>query len=293
MSFVERALAVRRWQSNGKRAPHKPLLLLFALAQFQREGDTPIVYSAVESRLAALVKEFGPPNPTGLHYPFHHLTSDGLWTVTTRDGGPSPGPSPAKLRDSGARGCFAPDVADELRRHPEVLVQAAHALLDANFPESLHEDLCEAIGLDLHQADSPRLRQAPLRRRDPGFRRAVLRAYEYTCAFCGYEGRLDDSSTVGLDAAHIRWFAFDGPDVVDNGLCLCSLHHVLFDKGVLTLTEDHRIDVTEAFVGRTPNTRVQVHSLAGRRIDAPRQGLAAAHLSWHRTQVFRGSGTAA
>jgi len=293
VSFVERALAVRRWRKDGKRAPHKPLLLLYALARFQREGDAPIVYSVVEGELAALVREFGPPNPTGLYYPFHHLTGDGLWTVTTRDGGPSPGPSPSKLRDSGAWGRFTPEVVDELRRRPEVVVQAAHALLDDNFPESLHEGICEAVGLDLHETGLVAAGTVRARRRDPGFRRAVLRAYEYMCAFCGYEGRLDDGSSVGLDAAHIRWFALDGPDTVDNGLCLCSLHHVLFDKGVLTLTDDHRVDVTGAFMGRTPNTRAQVHALAGRRVEQPRQGIGPAHLLWHRAEVFRGAGTAA
>ncbi|QHY96599.1 hypothetical protein SSPS47_15940 [Streptomyces sp. S4.7] len=28
----------------------------------------------------------------------------------------------------------------------------------------------------------------------------------------------------------MRWWAFDGPDEIDNGLCLCALHHKLFDQ---------------------------------------------------------------
>jgi hypothetical protein len=27
----------------------------------------------------------------------------------------------------------------------------------------------------------------------------------------------------GIDAAHVRWFTFDGPDELDNGLALCVL----------------------------------------------------------------------
>ncbi|MBT3074843.1 HNH endonuclease [Streptomyces sp. COG21] len=56
---------------------------------------------------------------------------------------------------------------------------------------------------------------------------------------------------VGLEAAHVRWWSHDGPDEVDNGLCLCSLHHKLFDRGVLGLGEDRRILVSQRFVGRS------------------------------------------
>lgn len=45
-------------------------------------------------------------------------------------------------------------------------------------------------------------------------------------------------------------WAFDGPDDVDNGLCLCALHHKLFDKGVLGVGDGHRILVSREFVGR-------------------------------------------
>jgi putative restriction endonuclease len=48
------------------------------------------------------------------------------------------------------------------------------------------------------------------------WRRCVLRAWDRQCAFCGYDGQLAAAS-VGIDAAHVRWFAFGGPDALDNG----------------------------------------------------------------------------
>jgi HNH endonuclease len=46
----------------------------------------------------------------------------------------------------------------------------------------------------------------------------------------------------GLEAAHIKWFQARGPDVVQNGLALCSLHHKIFDLGAFTvLPESHQI----------------------------------------------------
>jgi hypothetical protein len=35
----------------------------------------------------------------------------------------------------------------------------------------------------------------------------------------GYDGQLGNA-TAGLDAAHLRWFAFAGPETLDNGLAL-------------------------------------------------------------------------
>nr|WP_067168908.1 HNH endonuclease [Microtetraspora niveoalba] len=114
-------------------------------------------------------------------------------------------------------------------------------------------------------------------------------AYEYCCAFCEYDGWLD-GTVVGLDAAHVRWWAFDGPDDVANGLCLCAIHHKLFDKGVLGLTPDRTISVSAKFVGRTSAAKDVVLALAERPARPPQPGLApvdAAHIEWHRRQVFR------
>lgn len=38
---------------------------------------------------------------------------------------------------------------------------------------------------------------------------------------------------MGLEAAHVQWHSQNGSDDVSNGLALCSLHHTLFDLGVL------------------------------------------------------------
>jgi len=58
-------------------------------------------------------------------------------------------------------------------------------------------------------------------------------------------------ASMGIDAAHVRWFAFDGPDTLENGLALCVLHHKLFDLGVLGLDPKLRVQVSAAFSART------------------------------------------
>lgn len=90
---------------------------------------------------------------------------------------------------------------------------------------------------------------------------------------------------------HVRWWAFDSPDDVDNGLCLCALHHKLFDKGVLGVGDGHLIMVSQGFVGRSAAAREHVVALAGRPLLGPQRGapaIAATHRSWRTGQVFHG-----
>jgi putative restriction endonuclease len=294
MGWLERVARLRQWSRSGVRAPHKPLLLLYALGRFQRDADGELRYSAVEEDLRRLLAEYGPPRPTTPAYPFHHLVSDGVWEVRTDRGLGSPGSQIGELRETGAAGRLAPDLRAALRREPALLGRMVRVLLDLHFPPSLHPDLCEAVGLELEPAEiaglvAPSAEQR--RRRDPRMRELVLTAYEYRCAFCGYDGRIGPTP-VGLEAAHVRWWAYDGPDGVENGLCLCSLHHKLFDKGALGLDGDHRVMVSQRFNGHSQAAEAHVTALAGRALLGPQPGtprVAPAHREWHTAQVFHGT----
>lgn len=297
MDWTDRVEGIRQWTKNGNRAPHKPLLLLYALGRFQHDGGAPIRFEDARADLDRLLSEFGPPNPTSAGYPFHHLVSDGVWEVRTRDGAGSPGSAIGALLAQQATGRLAADLLTALADDSPLLAHLARLLLDKNFPVSLHADICTAAGLDLEVAETAErgpaakrvLAGKESRARSAQFRKDVLLAYEYQCAFCGYDGLLG-GNPVGLDAAHVRWWAFQGPDDVANGICLCALHHKLFDRGVLGLGDDHRIAVTARFVGRSAAAGRQVLDLLDRPLLPPQGGFPlpdAGHLGWHREQVFR------
>ena len=91
MDWLERVAKLRQWSRSGARAPHKPLLLLYALGRFQQDAEGELRYSAVERELQQLLTEYGPPRRTTPSYPFHHLVSDGVWEVRTDRGPGSPG----------------------------------------------------------------------------------------------------------------------------------------------------------------------------------------------------------
>jgi putative restriction endonuclease len=290
VDWVGRIEQLRRWTRNGERAPHKPLLLLYALGRYQADGGAPVRFSDAEDQLNKLLTEFGPPRRTSPGYPFHHLTSDGLWVVRTADGQPSSGSNVGQLRTSGAEGSLAPDLLQALDSDSYLLAQLARVLLDSNFEPSLHSDICVLAGLDIEAAETaaPKV-AAERRRRSAEFRRVILKAYEYRCAFCGYDGTLG-GTPVGLDAAHVKWWALQGPDTVDNGVCLCSLHHKLFDKGVLGVTEGWRIAVSGDFVGRSTIAHSYILSLGDQPAARPQPLYSPPrpeYIAWHQRQVFR------
>ncbi|MFI6287098.1 phosphorothioated DNA-binding restriction endonuclease [Streptomyces sp. NPDC051018] len=312
MDWIGRVGRLRQWAQNGQRAPHKPLLMLYALGRFQREPGRGLRFSEVERELQGLLQEYGPPRRTSAAYPFHHLVSDGVWEVRTERGAVSPGTGVRALRESGAEGRLAEGLREALADDPGLLGRMAHLLLDLHFPPSIHADIAAAVGLDLERGSGPgegwthaddiarAQGQARGQTRETGRVRArsragelrgeVLVAYEYRCAFCGFDGAIG-RLPVGLEAAHVQWWAFDGPDELSNCLCLCSLHHKLFDRGVLGLDTGRRITVSREFVGRSASARSHVFSLIGQELIGPQNGsarVASEHVGWHTAQVFRG-----
>jgi len=288
-----RLAALRQHRRGGQRSPHKPLLVLLALGRLAATGTSELSWSEAEPALAGLIAEFGPPSRTGraqsAAYPFTRLRADGVW-VLDQD---VPMDLVRPLAALHASGRFEASVEAELRARPELVRSAARDLVLSNFPDTVAPDVLQAVGLDpgvvLNAVDAlPGAAAMPARRRDPAWRSAVLQAWDRQCAFCGYDGQLAAAS-VGIDAAHVRWFAFDGPDALDNGLALCVLHHKLFDLGVLGLDQRLRVQVSAVFTARTEAGRA-VYAPHGRNL-TPRPGTvvpADAHVSWHAHQVFKG-----
>ena len=275
---------------KGHRAPHKPLLLLWALGRFQQTGSSQATFAEAEAPLDALINEFGPP-ATSRHraaLPFYHLQSDGIWTLTSDTGLPAE-PQRRRLLDAHTRGRLTPEVEDLLRREPDLVGTAAQLLLGEHFTDALAPLIVSAVGLDLDPAASA-LVTPSRRRRDPRWRAQVLLAWGHTCAMCGYDGQVA-GQPVGLEAAHVFWHSQGGPDELDNGLALCSLHHALLDLGVLGLSEAGTILVSGAFVARSAAAHASVFDLAGRPLLDPlprRPSPALEYVAWHGREVFKG-----
>ena len=301
---------INTWKRRGERAPHKPLLLLLALARLQRGESRIAAYeSDVREPLRRLLIDFGPPRRAHKpENPFWYLRSDELWEIpdeelaAIRGRGPKGGPSDRLLRDVNAHGGFPEPIHRLLEANPQLAAEAGRRLLQSHFPETLHEPILNGVGLSVGEGDAAARAEgladdddvaAKRPRRDPHFRRRVLTAYERRCAICDFDMRLEDT-LVALDAAHIRWHAHGGPDEVPNGLALCTFHHVTFDRGAIGLEpadQGFRILVSDIVHGQSDSVRrlLRHHSRPLRPLQRSSQRPGRDFVDWHRREVFRGS----
>lgn len=303
-SLLERLATVRIHRADGRRAPHKPLMLLLALGRVRLGPDQRLIpYATAEARFGELWDDFGrPKGRPNAHYPFWRLRNDkGLWELpeesllSTTEAGDL---LVEQAREIGIRGGFREDVHELLCRHPSLVSRAAHRILTDHFPPSVHGDILEAVGLapalpaeDLDEAMPRRGRRVrEYSARNPRFRKHVLAAYDDRCAVCEHDTRFRDR-LLGLEAAHIRWHSHHGGDVVPNGLALCSLHHKALDYGALGLVgkgNGFRILVSRKVRGSSPSTR-QLLGFKNKLLRppaSPSDSPDPAFVAWHRQEVF-------
>ncbi|MCB9598580.1 MAG: HNH endonuclease [Sandaracinaceae bacterium] len=241
----------------------------------------------IEEPLTELLRAFGPPRKPTPHNPFWYLESDELWVFegsTYGLAGPTNTPRIGALRESETHAGLPLEDFEALRADPELLASVTRTLLESHFPESYRDDILAAVGLSLEPIDT-----IHVRRRDPAFRHAVLRAYEHRCAVCELQ-IIVRGVVEGVEAAHVKWHAARGPDEVANGVALCALHHKALDRGWLGIDERHVLRVSDEVSGNQTFDEL-VGRFHGRPLRPPRQPEHRVHddyRDWHWREVFRG-----
>ena len=274
------------WGRGAQRAPHKPLLILYAVGALLR-GDEKILFSDIEKPLTKLLKEFGPQRKSyHPEYPFWRLQNDDIWLLDNGEGCEiRKGSNNAKiteLRKYKVSGCFRPDIISAFKADTFLISDAVKLVLDNHFPETLHGEIQEACGIALEFSKRTK-------KRDPEFREKVLRAYRYRCGICGFQAQMDGRH-LALEAAHIKWHAAGGPDVESNGIAMCSLHHKLFDKGAF-MFKDSKLLVSESVYGTSSSFEAILLKHHGQTLENPireEYNPEKQWLEWHETEVFRG-----
>src|SRR5690606_5949090 len=82
------------------------------------------------------------------------------------------------------QGKFPEEIVFKLKENPLLLREVVSFILYQNFPETIHQDILDAVGLDISiESNKSQLKN---KKRDPLFRDSILKAYEYQCAVCGF-----------------------------------------------------------------------------------------------------------
>ena len=79
--------------------------------------------------------------------------------------------------------------------------------------------------------------------RDRLFRRKIVDAYDARCAIMGLK-LLNGGGRAEVEAAHIKPVEHGGPDSVNNGLALSGTVHWMFDRGLISLSDELQILVS-------------------------------------------------
>ena len=283
------------YRARGGPAPHKPLLLLL-LIEMAEQGCLPEGTLGLSPELAFrffsywnLVAQRRPQKPE-VRFPFHHLQSDGFWSCFTAEHKPSPDRRLTVVVE------FAPDfrvcLDDAGWRE-----QARRVLMARYFEAEERIGLYTLVGLPVPSEDEQArdaampAEEAKQKGREARFRLSVVAAYCYTCAQTGYRLTTISAGSI-VDAAHIHAFAESHNNDPGNGLALCKNAHWLFDCGLWTLTDDHRVLVAVAqFTEDSPDQKA-LAEYQGVKIRLPadrRYWPDPARIGWHRHHRFIGA----
>ena len=122
--------------------------------------------------------------------------------------------------------------------------------------------------------------------RDRNFRKTILKAYGERCAITGLR-LINGGGRAEVEAAHIRPVEHDGPDIVSNGVALSGTAHWMFDRGLVSLSNELKI-----LVSRHTNDPKAVHAMINqtgyliapeRAFERPR----AEFINWHQQNCFK------
>jgi putative restriction endonuclease len=181
---------------------------------------------------------------------------------------------------------------------------AVHHITEKEYQRILQAGFTHVLGLsagDAFEQDShvPGLRedQVPFERsivqqivnrpfRDHAFAEVVKAAYNKTCAFTGLR-IINGGGRPEVQAAHIRPVNAHGPDSVRNGIALCGTVHWMFDRGLISLTDDYKIIKA---CHKIPEAMNRLLLPSGQMSLPDRQDYfpGAQYLQYHRECIFKG-----
>ena len=275
---------------------HKPLFLLWAVGRCLRHEERLVSFRVLQKELTDLNSRLGYPRKNfPAQQPFWRLRKDKVWIVENSE----------KVRETSSGDAFVTDLIAHdihgglsqedylcLQNHPDVATDVVLTLLDKIGPESIHEDVLSEVGIDDYRITVTR------RQRKSEFRERILLTYDSQCAVCEFSIRANQK-LLGVEAAHIRWHGRGGPDKVTNGLALCSVHHVLFDRGAFTLRietpelNNYQVVVAKSVIGQgyeewlATFDKQPLRKLPDHTHDYPD----IRYLEWHQKKIFLSSDT--
>lgn len=179
------------------------------------------------------------------------------------------------------------DVWDEFNHDWEKLGYESEILLAKKLGKQV-EEVAEIDTSNLSKSGKERESIVKVRVNQNFFRKSVLSAYEYQCCITG----IDNLEL--LNASHIIPWSKDETNRVNprNGVCLNALHDRAFDRGLISITPDGKILVSNILKRRSDASAIKecFFRYDGQQINLPTKFLPdPVFLKYHNEVIFKQS----
>lgn len=144
---------LKMWRKGKDVAPHKPVLLLYALTRCQLGFSRMIEFDDVERALVPLLKTVQRnKSVVEPRYPFWRLQTDGLWVVEAdapmRKRRGNCDPLRSELTAKHAKGGFPIEIYDVLRSDAELLSRVMRLVFERYFSDDEQAEIKRLLAVD-------------------------------------------------------------------------------------------------------------------------------------------------
>lgn len=312
VKYLTKFKKLRLDRSHGI-APHKPILLISILQAYQ-SGLISNQKIYLTADLVALFKSNWSALVTSAHdcrisYPFFYMKSEKFWSLKPKSGYldiDKMGSLVKSFDRLNAVVAYA-EIDHELA---QLMMDKAsnltllHFLLEEYFPESktnynppsntnlfdglAHDFLNEPPGeyqLKTKQLIAEKADEEVFLRGNI-FKRLIPKVYDNRCCISGM--RIDTTYNISMiDACHIVPFSENYDDSVTNGIALCPNLHRAFDRGLIAITPDYEVNVSDQFL---EDGDYLMKKYDGKRINLPtnqKYWPSQENLEWQLGNIFR------
>jgi putative restriction endonuclease len=305
--YVKKFSKLRVDRAHGSVAPHKPILLLSVIEQFQQntiqQNEIFLSPELISTFLKYWTHLGSDSHRSDIALPFYHLTGDGFWHLSPNPGFESTIAAKVKLKSltalrNAVNYAYLDDELFNFLQDLEsrnylitAIIQEWFSKQEEEFQSLYRVDAFQEFQLRLFEKGGATYSIRDLEDqeraviRDAAFRKIVVSLYNQRCAFCRLRIISLDSQNI-VDGAHIKPFSEFRDDRFDNGLALCKNHHWAFDRGWFSINDDYQIVIPhDRFTEESPRDTRPMQEFNGEPLFLPTQETHYPRLEslyWHR-----------
>jgi len=305
LKHYEKKISNLRLDRSKGMAPHKPILLLSIIELIEygkisknKIYPTPLITSTFLKYWSKL--NFDRHNPN-VSLPFFHLMSEGFWHLHPNEGYEKVLELTRSIKtfselrkivnyatlDNNLFLIFSDKVYREKIKQCiiETYFQDKKDILIETFNENKElEKQQNELVVDSCKKFTP-IKETNLDvKRQTVFRNTIMSIYDYTCAICKMQLITLDGASI-VDAAHIIPFYISYNNDIRNGFALCKNHHWCFDKGLITVDKDYKINVSPLVDDQKFSDDLDYKTILLPRIEKLWPSKEA--FEWHRENIFQ------